>query len=404
MLKKIPYLDAVQMLLDLPAKPGTRTVRLELAQGAVLAQDIVARQNVPPFDRSPYDGYALMGEDTASAGKASPVTLRIIEEVPAGYAPTKAVTSGTAVKILTGGPVPEGANCIIKYEDTEFDDQTVTIFSPIPPDTNIVRAGEDVRRGEALAKKGSIVTAPMLAVFASQGFGELEIYERPKAAIITTGSELKMPGGELAPGQIYNSNLFSVTGYLRDAGIDTENYGIVPDSADGIAEVISKALDTCDCVITTGGASVGDYDWAVDASVKCGAKVLFWKAAMKPGGSMVAANRNGKLILSLSGNPAAALIGLHVVGMPYLRRLCGKSDFISKRFSVKLKYPLKKKSPQARFLRGHLEIDAGQAFFVSHDAQGNGDTFSFVGCDLIGCVPAGSPPLEAGSEIEVFYI
>jgi len=404
MLKKIPYTEAVQMLLALPVSPKTKKVSLFEAQGATLAKDIVALQNVPPFDRSPYDGYALMGEDTAEASEKAPVTLRVIEEVPAGTAPTKTVTPGTAVKILTGGPLPKGANCIIKFEDTSFTPNAVTLHSPISPGSDIIRAGEDTKMGELLAAKGSVIKSAMLAVFASQGIAEVEVFEAPRVGVISTGSELKMPGENLLPGQIYNSNLFSIMGFLKDAGCEPVSFGIVPDEPSEIISAINEAFKVCNCVLTTGGASVGDYDWAVTAAEGCGAAPLFWKLGMKPGGAMVAAQREGKLLLSLSGNPAAALTGFHVVAAPYLRKLCGRAELLQKPFLAKLKHPMKKKSMPPRFLRGHLEIIEGTAHFVTHTSQGNGDTLSFTDCDVIGCIPGGSPPLEAGTEIEVFYI
>jgi len=402
--KAIPLADAISTLLNIPISTKTEMVSLFEAQDRILAQDIIARQNVPCFDRSPYDGYALKGDDTKTASQEMPVTLHIIEEIPAGHAPAKVITPGAASKILTGGMLPEGADCIIKFESTSFTADSVTIFAPVEPGSDVVLAGEDVKKGETLANRGIKISAAMLAVLAAQGYETVEVFEKPRVGVITTGSELQMPGEELQRGKIYNSNLFSIIGSIKNIGATPVSYGIVRDELDEIAQAMSKALEECDCVITTGGASVGDYDFSVRASQKVGANVLFWKTKMKPGGAMVAATKGGKLILSLSGNPSASLMGLHVVGTPYIKKLCGRSDLAAQYVSVKLKNKLRKKSPNGRFLRGHLEIIGGETFFVSHESQGNGDTLSFAGCDMIGKVPAGSPPLEAGEKIEAFFI
>lgn len=404
MLRKIPYTEAVQLLLELPRATKAKTLDLFDAQGFILAQDIVAAMNVPPFDRSPYDGYAFRGEDSAGASDASPVTLRIIEEIPAGCAPQKEIESGTAAKILTGGPLPRGANCIVKFEDTSFTDETVTLRAPIAPNTDVVRAGEDIALGTVLAKKGDFIEAALLAVIASQGISQVLVYEKPRIAVITTGSELLMPGDEYQAGKIYNTNLFSLIGFLRDAGMQALNFGSVKDDADEIAKMLSQALCECDAVITTGGASVGDYDFAVSSAEKCGANVLFWKTIMKPGGAIVASEKDGKAIISLSGNPSAALTALNVVAMPYLKMLGGSENPVAPRFMARLKKPLRKKTKPTRFLRGHIEIENGEALFLSHDSQGNGDTLSFKGCTAIAEIAANSPPLEAGEMVSVFYI
>lgn len=396
--------SARDMLLALPLDIPCETVQLFDAMERVLAEDIHARLASPPFDRSPYDGYAFRGEDTSGASKDKPVTLRVTEEIPAGTMPTVEVTSGTAAKILTGAPIPPGANATIKYEQTEFTADEVKLFAPVAPNTDIVYAGEDVMPGTVLAQRGDVVTAPLLGVMASQGIAQVRVFRRPVVSIVTTGSELVEVGSPCDGAKIYNSNVYTLHGYLSKFGVQTRNGGTCVDEPDEIASRISGELEHADMVITTGGASVGDYDWALTAAERIGAEILFWKTAMKPGGAVMAATHGGKVILSLSGNPGAAVLGLLRIGLPYIRRLCGRADIMPEEITVTLKKPVKKASPRMRMLRGRLEICDGKAVFNESDGQGNGSVSSLVGCDLLGEVPPGSPPLPAGAEIKAYRV
>lgn len=404
MLKNIAPDRALDMLCALPTMVGAETVFLSDAQGRVLAADIDAPIASPPFDRSPYDGYAFRGEDTASATKANPVVLKITEEIPAGKASELEVTAGWAAKILTGAPIPKGANATIKYENTQFTADEVQIFKPVEPNSDIVYAGDDVKAGMRLARKGMLITAPLLGILASQGIDKLYVYKKPVIRILNTGTELAEVGKPLGPAMIYNSNVYTLSGYLRDAGAEPYNDGVVEDDPDRIAHRLKKALEASDMVITTGGASVGDYDYAVQSAEKLGAEVLFWKVDMKPGGSLVVSVLDGKLILSLSGNPGAAVLGLLRIAMPYVRKLCGRADLQPDVIDVFLKEPLSKESPKMRLLRGRLLIEGGKAYFTENEGQGNGAVFSLLGCDLLGEIPAGSPPLPAGTQIKAYRI
>lgn len=404
MLKGIEADAARDALLRLPCRPACEIVPLADALGRVAAEDVRVRIPVPPFDRSPYDGYAFRGEDTAAATQERPAALKILEEVPAGSSPTATVTPGTAVKILTGAPIPKGANTTIKYEKTEFSRETVRIFAPVPPDTDIVYAGEDVPAGALILGEGEAILPPALGLLAGQGVGRVPVYRRPVIAVLSTGAELAEVGEPLSAAQIYNSNVYTLSGYLAGAGACPRNDGICEDEPGLIAARIAASLETADMVITTGGASVGDYDWAVTAAERLGAEILFWKTQMKPGGSMMAAISGGKLILSLSGNPGAAVLGLLKVGMPYVRQLCGLRDTLPETVTARLTKPLKKASPGLRLLRGRLERRDENVWFTENDSQGNGSVSSLQGCDLLAEIPAGSPPLPAGTVVRAFRV
>jgi molybdopterin molybdotransferase len=404
LLTNIEIEQAVGMLCALGAAPETEAVGLADAQGRVLAAGVRAVIPSPPFDRSPFDGYAFRGEDTAHASREHPVTLRITEEIPAGKACEVDIMPGYAAKILTGAPIPKGANATIKYENTEYTPTEVKIFKPVRPNTDIVYAGDDIKAGAVIAEKGTLITAPILGILAGQGISGVTVCKKPVIQILNTGSELLEVGTPLRPAMIYNSNVYTLSGYLRDMGAQPMNAGVVEDDPNAIAARIGDALRASDMVITTGGASVGDYDWAVTSASMLGADILFWKINMKPGGSIMAAVKDGKLILGLSGNPGAAILGLLRIAQPYIRKLCGRTDLYPTAIDVVLKEPLKKPSPKRRLLRGRLEYSDGKAYFAENEGQGNGAVYSLLGCDLLGEIEADSPPLPEGTMIKAYRL
>jgi len=393
------------MLFDQPVSPKRETVQLDIALGRVTAYDVHANIPVPPFDRSPFDGYAFRGDDTCAATPETPVILKITEEIPAGAQPQYEIIPGYAAKILTGAPMPKGADTTVKYENTESISDTVRILSPVAPDTNVVRAGSDIAQGTVIAQAGMVITSPVISNFANQGLPTVDVFAKPVITVISTGSELCEIGEVLPPAAIYNSNVHTLMGYLAEVGVNPVNGGAVEDSPVAIAERIQAALEQSDMVITTGGASVGDYDFALKSAEMLGADVLFWKASMKPGGAIVAAVWNGKVILSLSGNPAAAVVGLLRVAMPYIKKLTGRHDCFFPEIQVKLKDPLQKESvDKSRILRGRLEIHDATAYFAESQGRGSEKVSAFIGCDLLGDIPQGSPPLERGAVIKAYRL
>ena len=404
MLKNIDVDSACKMIFELPVARKSETLPLGEALGRVLSAGVPARIPYPPFDRSPYDGFTFRSEDTRGASHSSPAILRITEEIPAGTQPQHEITAGQAAKIMTGAPIPRGADSTIKFENTEFTESDVRIFYPIPPNTDIVYAGSDVKPGLELAAEGMLVTAPVISTFANQGFACVDVYKKPAISVISTGSELCETGSPLRPASIYNSNVHTLSAYLTGVGAAPLNKGSVPDEPDAIAGLIGSALEVSDMVITTGGASVGDYDCAVKSAEIMGANVLFWKVSMRPGGSIMTAEKDGKVILGLSGNPAAAVLGLLRIAMPYIKKLCGRSDCFYPEISAALLKPFAKDSPKQRILRGRLEIADSRAFFAESGGQGSEDVTSLAGCDLLGEIPMGFPPLPAGAIIKAYRL
>ena len=396
--------EALECVLQHCGTLTAERVVLEAAEGRVLAADVVAKEDIPPFRRSPYDGYALRAEDTVDASPEHGVVLSVIEEVPAGYAPTQRVQTGQAVKILTGAPVPEGADAIVKFEDTEFTAETVTIFSPCRSGDNVVPAGEDIQQGSVVMQKGTVLDSARLGILAGLGRAVVDVYRRPRVELIPTGNELVPKESPLRPGKIRNSSVYALSSYIARCGGQCRCAAIAPDRAEAVAEAIESGLRYADIVMTTGGASVGDYDVVRDALEQLGAEILFWKLQIKPGMAFVAAVCRGKLILCLSGNPSAAAVALFLLGIPALRKMSGRREAALRTIRVRLANPFPKKSPVRRFLPGRLIVRGMEAYLEQNLRQGNGMLRPLMDCELLGEIPAGSPPLEAGAEIRAYCL
>jgi molybdopterin molybdotransferase len=404
MIKNIGIDEARELLLAQEAATHTETLALSGALGRVLARDFGAGTDNPPFDKSAFDGYALRSEDIFGASKENPVTLIIDEEIPAGHVPRFDTTRGHAAKILTGAPIPRGADAVIKFELTNFTDERVTVYEALRPGENVIYAGEDFPKGALMLEGGRLITPAMLGVIASQGMTDIEVFKKPVATLINVGTELVRPGEPLSPAKIYNSSRYSLEGYVRGLGLAFGDGGVVDDAPERIAEAVRTAAESSDLVITTGGASVGDYDFAVRAAELAGGDMLFWKISMRPGGAMLAYRLGGKLILSLSGSPGAAVFGLIHIARPYIRKLCGRTDVWPGECLVYLQMAQKKGNPVTRLLRGSLAIEDGRAIFAPEKTQRGGDLASLIRSDLLVVIPEGTPPLEAGALVKAYRV
>ncbi|SMC37943.1 gephyrin-like molybdotransferase Glp [Sporomusa malonica] len=396
--------EAQSSLLELVQPVKQSQVSLFDAVGRVLCRDIQSGVNLPTFNKSPLDGYALQAKDTEQAELSNPVILEVIEEVRAGFMPENKVISGSTIKVMTGAPIPEGANEIVKYEDVKREGNFIKLFYPLTPGKNVIQAGEDVLQGETIAQRGTLLTPPLVGLLAAIGVAEVPVYEKVKIAILSTGDELLDPSKELLPGKIYNSNLHSLGAFCSQLGAEPISMGIVPDEKDAIVERITQALKESDLVITTGGVSVGDYDVVPDALKQIGADKIFWKVDMKPGSPVIAAKQNNKLIIGLSGNPAAALITFDLIVVPLIKKMMGlEKQFPAKIFAI-LTENFNKPSQQRRFLRAKVQRNNEVNYVKLTGEQSNGVLKSMIDCNALIDVPAGSGPLIAGQEVSAVVL
>lgn len=396
--------EAQNLLLQSANIVEESSVSLMEAVGRVLSRDIRARENLPSFDKSPLDGYALMAKDVEQAQPSRPVALEVIEEVRAGFVPQKKITPGTAIKVMTGAPVPEGADTVIKYESTKRIDNVIYLSCPLKSGSNIVPAGDDVKQGEVVALKGTVITPGLVGLLAALGMAQAPVFRKVRIGIISTGDELIDPVKEPSPGKIYNSNLYGLAALCRELGTDPVAMGIVADEKGLISERILQSMEEADLLIITGGVSVGDYDLVKDALLHVGAGLLFWKVSMKPGSPILAAEKNQKMIIGLSGNPAAALVTFDLIVMPVIKKMMGLSRQIPAKVTAVLADSFLKSSPQRRFLRGKLQVKDGINYVKLTGGQGNGILKSMVHYNTLIDIPAGSGPILAGQEISALII
>ena len=398
------YPEARDALLMRVAPVGTETVPLDEALGRILAEDLVSAENIPPFDRSAFDGYAFRAADLAGASREAPVTLRITEEIPAGATPTRPVTAGSCAKILTGAPIPAGADTVINYEATEFTDEAVSFFEPVAQGSNVVCVGEDVKAGTVLARGGDEIDFGTVGTLAAQGVTRPAVFRRPRVAVLSTGSELVDAEQTPGPGMIRNSNAHTLSAALRRAGLEPVYLGIAVDTEEGLAALIERALTDCDAVISTGGVSVGDYDLTPAAMERVGVETLTRGVQLKPGMACAYGVRGGKPVCALSGNPASCVVNFYTVALPALRKLCGRREPVPPELTLTLSDGFRKSSQVTRILRGTLDLSDGTARLRLPRDQGNVVLSSTIGCDVFAVVPAGSGPLEPGTTLKGFML
>ena len=409
-MSKLAYEKAREILLEQVIPVGTEVIATEVSAGRVMADALIAAENVPAFDRSPYDGYAFRSEDSRNAGRDTPVTLRVLEEIPAGTVPKYEITKGTAARVMTGAPIPHGADAVVMYEKTEFTKSEVRIFTPAKPGENVIYAGEDVRKGTVLAPAGSVIDGGLCGSLAAQNKAVVRVYGKPVIGIISTGSELLEPGNDPEPGKIINSNRFTFAAELLKLGCTPVFLGTAGDDPQDICDLIRKGSLNCDGILLTGGVSVGDFDYTPQAMEMAGAELLFHGVDIKPGMACaygVMRNKEKKiLVCGLSGNPASSLTNYHVLAVPALRKLSGRREalWLPEPFPVKLAEGFGKASPGTRFLRGYLDLGDGTACMQISKDQGNVILSSAIGTNVMAVIPAGSGPVVPGSILQAFWL
>ncbi|MEA2661708.1 MAG: molybdopterin molybdotransferase [Chloroflexota bacterium] len=288
--------------------------------GATLAVDIVADRDVPPFRNSAMDGYAVRGADVTTA----PVTLRVAGDIAAGATPTGAVRAGEAMRIMTGAPMPDGADTVVRVEDTDNRADRVTVTVPTKPGTSVRAAGEDLKRGETILRRGTVLRAAEVGVLATLGHTVVTVVRRPTVAVLSTGDELAELDEDLGPGQIRDANRYSLASAVRTVGASPLPIGIVRDTAADLRRALRAAAEQADVIVTSGGVSVGDHDHVKPVVDELGS-MDFWSIAIRPGRPLAFGEIAGKPIFGLPGNPVSALLGFELFVRPALLKMAGRT-------------------------------------------------------------------------------
>jgi molybdopterin molybdotransferase len=366
-------------------------VALTDAHGRVLAEDITSAVDVPPFDSSAMDGYALV------AGPAA--RLEVIGEARAGRPWERPVAAGVAVRISTGAAVPEGATAVIPVERTSADSDRVEV-EETTVGANIRRAGEDLRAGDVVLGRGTVLGPAELGVAASVGRAELRCARRPRAALLVTGDELVQPGQPLGPGQIYTSNGFALAAQIERAGAELVLRETVPDTAADTHAALGRALAAADVVIASGGVSVGPHDHVKGALRELGVEERFWGVSLRPGKPTWFGTRDSVLVFGLPGNPVSAMVTFQLFARPALAALQG-ADPVARRAPATLDEPVRRNPRREQAVRVRLRHTDDGLHALTTGEQGSHMLTSMLGADGLALVAAGKGELRAGERVEV---
>lgn len=375
-------------------------VPLTESQHRILAQSVIADMDFPPFDRSPLDGYAVIADDIRGASPDHPICLKQLETVPAGSVPRAVVTPGMATRIMTGAPIPPGATGIVRLEDTSLSAGDVYVCSGQKADHNICRKGEEIAAGEQVVAPGVLINAGVIGMLATLGTANPLVYRRPRVAFVATGSEITAIDQPLSAGKIRNSNSYMLSAQAADCGAQVVGMSEVTDSETGIEAALS-ALPDCELVVTTGGASIGDYDLIGTIFQKMGVSILFERVRIKPGMPVIAGVKGSKLYIGLSGNPAAASISFEQLVRPVLLKMGGCAEWRRPRVVAKLAKPFPKPTDARRFVWAHWWQEADGLVVEPLRLQGNGMLKSAMAANALIVIPENSLPLAAGTPVEI---
>ena len=374
----MPLDDALAILVErVSVVTTTETVALADALGRVVAADITAPLDVPSHDNTAVDGYAVRFSDLATDG---PTRLAVGGRVAAGHPLGRALEPGEAIRIFTGAPMPEGTDTVYMEEDCELEGDTVVLPPGLKPGANRRLRGEDVKAGEVVIATGQRLRPQELGLAASVGKSRLEVYRPLRAAVFSTGDEVRDPSGEVDAGCIFDSNRFSVMGLLKDMGCAVTDLGIIEDDEDAIATALQKAAADHDVLVTSGGVSAGEEDH-VKAAVARDGEIHFWRLSIKPGRPIALGRVRDAAFVGLPGNPVAAMITFMVLARPLLLRLGGATDIAAPRYAVKAGFDYKKKTGRREWVRARLEAGADGLVARKFRSGGSGILTSMVFAD-----------------------
>jgi molybdenum cofactor synthesis domain-containing protein len=398
--KLIDHHEAVRLVLE--NTPRSRVVRVPLAeaQGLALAEELTAKFDSPPFDNSAVDGYALKSAE-AEAGRV----FRVVDEAPAGRPARKSVGDGEAIKIFTGGVIPEGADAVVMVEDTSGWGEEFELKKAAAPGNNLREAGEDVREGEAILRAGTEIGAPEIALAATQGYGELPVYRRPRVVILSTGTELVEPGTrDLRPGEIFDSNSFALLTQAREVGVEAYRVTAASDDAEVLRVAMEEALASADVVVTSGGVSVGEKDLVKGTLLDLGVEQIFWGIRLKPGKRVFFGSREDVRFFGLPGNPVSAMVCFELFVRPALMQMMGREDKRRPRLAVYFDEDVENRFGRMHAVRVRLSRTEKGWRAEPVGAQGSGLVSSLTGADALALVGPESEGVRAGEPVEAIVL
>ena len=393
------FASARAMILESVAVLPSEPMSLLDVVGMVIAEDIRAPWDMPRWDNSAMDGFAVRSEDCGCGHM-----LMIEGYIPAGSSASGIeVKPGTAVKIMTGAPAPSGCDAIVPIEDTAEKDGRLVVTCQVKPGDHLRTRGEDVSKGELVITAGTALRPPEINMLASFGYRTVAVFRRPKVAVLSTGDELVEPGEEVGPGQIINSNDYSIAAAVRELGGEPLLLGIARDDRESLTEKINAGLQA-DVLITTAGVSMGDRDLVCEVLDTLGVERRFWQVDIKPGRPTAFGLKNGKPVFSLPGNPVSSMITFEQFVRPALLKMMGHQRVIKPHIKAVLKEPIKKKPGRVQFLRVRVVDDGGQLLATSSGDQNTGILRTLLRANGIAILPADREQVLAGEVVDVQLI
>jgi molybdopterin molybdotransferase len=398
--KLIEHPEAVRLVLENTHRLPAEDVPLVEARGLALAEDVRARFDSPPFDNSAVDGYAVRSGD-AEAGR----TFRVVDEAPAGRPAAKSVGEGEAIKIFTGGVIPEGADAVVMVENTSGWGEEFELKKAASPEQNVRGSGEDVREGAVILSAGTEIGPPEIALAATQGYGRLPVYRRPEVVILSTGTELVEPGErELEPGEIYDSNSFAMIAQAEEVGARARRVSAASDDAEVLRNAVKEALETADVVVTSGGVSVGEKDLVKGTMLELGVEQVFWGVKFKPGKPLFFGVHEGASVFGLPGNPVSAMVCFELFVRPALVKMMGREDKGRPRIQVYFEEDVRNTFGRMHAMRVSIQQTEKGWLARSVGAQGSGLVSSLTKADALALIGPESEGVRAGEPVEAIVL
>jgi molybdopterin molybdotransferase len=389
--------EAQRLVLESVVVFGAEQVKLEQALGRVLAEEVCANRDQPPYDISAMDGYALRSADLANV----PATLQIIEDIKAGDMPTKVLAPGQCARIMTGAPLPQGADAVIRVEETEaLAGNRAQINQSVKPGNDIRRLGENMFNGEVVLTHGTEITPGVIGVLATVKRAQVQVSRRPRVAILSTGNELEGLDEPVDPNRIPDANSYALMAQVQALGIEPVLLGIARDDPDELVRYLKRGLEY-DVLLVSGGTSVGVHDYVRPTIEALGVQMLFWRVAMKPGHPVAFGKVGEKIIFGLPGNPVSSMVCFEQFVAPALRRMMGHARTHRRTIAARMTHNVKHQPGRTEFIRVLLAQEQGGYTATSTGVQGSGMLLSMARADGLAVLPADSNGLATGSPVTV---
>ena len=403
--------QAREQILSQLIPVDTETIQLTACLDRVLSVDIVAADDLPLFDNSSMDGFAIRTTDTSNATPASRVTLNVVADIPAGSTPTISIAPGQAARIMTGAQMPENADAVIPVEDTDFNirepgtppPQTISFEKVVKPGENVRNRGMDVLAGDAVLRKGHTLKSQDAGLLAMLGFANVEVYKRPRIALLSSGDELLEVGAPLESGKIRDSNSYMLASLVESTGAEVLRLGVAKDTRESVQELVEQAVSlNADMIISSAGVSVGAFDYVKEV-VESNGSLNFWRVNMRPGKPVAFGDYKKIPFIGLPGNPVSAFVGFEVFVRDAIGRLRGDSDRIRQKVRVRSEEQIRSDGRES-YLRAILREEDGRIIARLTGHQGSGNLLSLVQANALLIIPAGVKCVPAGQEVDAWLL